>query len=67
MLTSMFRPDDIIECTEARETELGPVRPGDRHTVQQVSASGAFVRLYGSEAFIRANGFVLVERPGIAA
>ncbi|RAK51201.1 hypothetical protein [Phenylobacterium soli] len=53
----MLRPDDIVEATERRETELGVIEPGDRHTVHQVSASGAFIRLHGSESFIRASGF----------
>lgn len=53
----MFRIDDLIEATEDLRTDDGPVFAGQQMVVQEVSASGAWVRGFGFNSFIRASAF----------
>lgn len=58
----MFFSGDQIEALERMDTDAGHFEPGDRRTVNHVSASGAFIQLVGADAFIRAHGWRRVKR-----
>lgn len=58
----MFRSGDVLICTEARDTEMGRLDVGDRHTVERVSAAGNFIQLVGHDAYIRASGWRRIGR-----
>ena len=53
----MFRSGDWIEATVAHDIDQGHFDIGDRADVADVSASGLFIRLKGSDAFYVASGW----------
>jgi hypothetical protein len=61
----MFFVDDVVEAIEATVIGREQVRVGDRFVVAQSSASGQYVRFYGSDEFVLACRFKRVGvRPG---